>query len=439
MWPRRAPRPGKRGRPCHVQRRAGPERDAVRSDDGGLEGWPHDDVATSVTTIAGSGGPQRACFGQPHNDVATPSHSPRRGARPTIGSVASVRVLWRCSAHTILPAEPRSRGAARTRDRFVAEGAPPRSPEARRRGEGPHHVALAWEGWPHDDVAKLSATCACGIGCGVADLRARSLKGGTSAPWAWRVNAGCWCGGMATRIAACCGAACGGGGAACRVAPDAAARVGLDAAARVGLDAAARVGPDAAARVAPDAAAPAARQPPAARRQLGELPRRGLISGEQAADSRCGPRREGHSSLLSTADSRCERATRGTTEFVAALRGVRRPARRPPPAARRPAPAAPRPPPRARRPARAAPVAAASPPRPSPLPRRPWRRRLAPAAPPPPRPPPAACVRQRRPPPLQASSCAATAGAAAPPRGPASRRGWARQVSRAGNARDPAC
>ena len=115
-----------------------------------------------------------------------------RRARPTSGAVASIRVLWRCSAHTILPT---SRGAARTRDRFVAEGAPPRSPEARRRGEGPHHrVALAWEGWPHDDVAKLSATCACGIRCGVADLRARSLKGGTSAPWAWRVNAGCWCG-----------------------------------------------------------------------------------------------------------------------------------------------------------------------------------------------------------------------------------------------------
>jgi hypothetical protein len=37
--------------------RDGPERDAVRSDDRGPEGWPHDDVATSGTARTGSGGP----------------------------------------------------------------------------------------------------------------------------------------------------------------------------------------------------------------------------------------------------------------------------------------------------------------------------------------------------------------------------------------------
>lgn len=196
MWPRRAPRPGQRGRPCAD----GPERDAVRSDDQGPEGWPHDDVATPGTARTGSGAPAglfRTATQRCGHPLAQPP-SVRGGAPagrragPTSGAVASIRVLWRCSAHTILPA---SRGAARTRDRFVAEGAAPRSPDAKRRGEGPHHhVALAWEGWPHDDVAKLLATCACGIRCGVADLRTRSLKGCTSAPWAWRVNAGCWCG-----------------------------------------------------------------------------------------------------------------------------------------------------------------------------------------------------------------------------------------------------
>ena len=110
----------------------------------------------------------------------------------------------------------------------------------------------------------------------------------------------------------------------------------------------------------------ASRPPPAA--LLGELPRRAQISGGQAADSRCGARREGHSSSLSTADSRCERATRGTTEFVVALRGVRR---RAPAAAWRP------PPPGARR--RLAPAAAWRPPLAAPRPP-PWRRRPAPAA-----------------------------------------------------------
>jgi len=150
----------------------------------------------------------------------------------------------------------------------------------------------------------------------------------------------------------------------------------------------------------------ASRPPPAA--LLGELPRRAQISGGQAADSRCGARREGHSSSLSTADSRCERATRGTTEFVVALRGVRRRApaaawRPPPPGARRrlapaaawrPPLAAPRPPPWRRRPA---PAAAWRPPLAAPRPP-PWRRRLAPplAAPRPP-PPGARCLAARAP------------------------------------------
>ena len=196
MWPRRAPRPGQRGRPCAD----GPERDAVRSDDQGPEGWPHDDVATSGTARTGSGGPS-GLVSDGHTMMWPHPHTAPVRARGRSGGEARVQLSgrWRAFACSgvarLIRYCPPSRGAARTRDRFVAEGAPPRSPEARRRGEGPHHhVALAWEGWPHDDVAKLSATCACGIRCGVADLRARSLKGGTSAPWAWRVNAGCWCG-----------------------------------------------------------------------------------------------------------------------------------------------------------------------------------------------------------------------------------------------------